>query len=122
MNGKRLKQLVDISSFSVTDVAKRFNISREHLYKLYQKEDIGPEYTRLANEIGLTKLDNELQALQNVATNVNAEAFQLIERIRADHQRREQELFRIIQDYRQQVQDYAALLRKHKVLPSSSQV
>lgn len=48
--------------------------------------------------------------------NAEAEAFLLIERIRADHARDKQELFKIIQDYREQINNYAALLKKHKVL------
>lgn len=108
MNGKKLKQLIDVSSFTVTEVAKRFNISREHLYKLYQKEDIGAEYTRLADDIGLTALDKKLQSDNSTSV------VEIIERMRLDHEAEKKELYDIIKHDREIQKSLIAQLKKVK--------
>lgn len=57
MKGKILKECVEKSSFTVKKVSELFGISRQRVYDLYRQDEIGPEYSRLADEIGLTKLD-----------------------------------------------------------------
>lgn len=57
MKGKTLKECIERSSFTVKKVAELFGISRQRLYDLYKEDEIGMEYSRLAEEIGLTKLD-----------------------------------------------------------------
>lgn len=109
MKGKKLKQLIDVSSFTVTEVAKRFNISREHLYKLYAKEDIGAEYTRLADEIGLTELDKQLQSESSVT------ALEMIEKMMASHEQEKRELYDIIKHDREIQKSLIEQLKKVKV-------
>jgi phage repressor protein C with HTH and peptisase S24 domain len=58
MNGKKLKGAIELSDYSVKEVASLLGVARETLYQMFKRDDIGNHYVQKLKEIGITVPDS----------------------------------------------------------------